>query len=75
MSKIELLQEQLNIINQQINLISIDYPVDVNNAFKYTNLVEERTKLIKDIKSCKSDDPDLMCSDCDCWKHTRQMCS
>ena len=28
-----------------------------------------------DAKECKSDDPDDMCSDCKCWKHTRMMCS
>ena len=28
-----------------------------------------------DAKECKSDDPNDMCSDCTCWKHTRMMCS
>lgn len=30
---------------------------------------------VDDKKKCKSKNPDVMCSDCDCWKHTRSMCS
>jgi hypothetical protein len=29
----------------------------------------------KDDKSCKSQDPDAMCSFCNCWKITRAYCS
>lgn len=25
--------------------------------------------------ACSNDDPDDMCNHCDCWKHTRAMCS
>jgi hypothetical protein len=28
-----------------------------------------------DIDYCESDDPDKMCSDCNCWKSTRRSCS
>lgn len=26
-------------------------------------------------RKCESDDPDSMCPHCNCWKHTRHMCS
>ncbi len=28
-----------------------------------------------DLKKCKSDNPNRMCEKCNCWKHTRMMCS
>jgi hypothetical protein len=27
------------------------------------------------LPECDSDNPNDMCKDCVCWKHTRQMCS
>ena len=27
------------------------------------------------LSSCHNDDPDDMCENCNCWKHTRMMCS
>ena len=67
---------------KQIEEIQAKYP-DVN--MKSKELLRDINKLhelfIKviheevDAKECKSDDPNYMCSDCTCWKHTRMMCS
>lgn len=75
MTKIELLQERLKKVQDQMKIIAGDFPVDVGEAIKFKNLNLERKQLTKDIKSCKSNNPDLMCSNCDCWKHVRHMCS
>jgi hypothetical protein len=45
------------------------------DIIKYLELKEELSILGKDTLSCKSDDPLDMCSHCNCWKHTRAMCS
>ena len=42
---------------------------------KYWVLKNKLKESIKDLKSCNSDDPDDMCENCNCWKHTRAMCS
>ena len=31
--------------------------------------------LLDQLKLCKSKNPEKMCDDCNCWKHTREMCS
>ena len=40
-----------------------------------TEEVVELLKTKKKRKPCNSKNPDNMCDECDCWKHTRQMCS
>lgn len=42
---------------------------------KYWLLKNKIKQLIKNSKFCDSDNPDDMCENCDCWKHTRAMCS
>jgi len=73
--KIEILQERLKDIENQIRLIAGDFPARLNDAIKFKNLDSDRKQIIKDINLCKSNDPDVMCSECDCWKHVRHMCS
>jgi hypothetical protein len=68
---------------KQIEEIQVKYPDNIN--MKSKELLRDINKLhelfIKviheevDAKECKSDNPDDMCSDCTCWKHTRMMCS
>jgi hypothetical protein len=31
--------------------------------------------LLGQLKLCKSKNPEKMCDECDCWKHTREICS
>lgn len=40
----------------------------------YHKLKSETISLSVDIDCCNSDDPDKMCSDCNCWKRTRAYC-
>lgn len=40
-----------------------------------TEEVVELLKAKKKRNPCTSMNPDNMCDECDCWKHTRQMCS
>lgn len=42
---------------------------------KYWKLMNEHITASVDTKFCKSDDPDKMCSSCNCWKQTRANCS
>jgi hypothetical protein len=37
--------------------------------------IEKRQKLKEEYTACTSKNPDVMCDLCDCWKHTREMCS
>jgi hypothetical protein len=47
----------------------------INVAKEYIALIAEKNLLIDDIKSCKSKNPDNKCRNCNCWKHTRDICS
>lgn len=42
---------------------------------KYWKLKNELITASVDTKFCKSDDPDKMCSSCNCWKQTMANCS
>ena len=42
---------------------------------EWHELKEERIRLIRDLESCNSKDPDDMCRSCNCWKATRANCS
>ena len=42
---------------------------ELNNIKKHEEI--DNSKL----SSCHNDDPDDMCENCNCWKHTRMMCS
>ncbi len=37
--------------------------------------VEMIDRIEPDLSACESDDGDEMCDNCNCWKHTRAMCS
>lgn len=40
------------------------------------NVLKKKLKeLKKSTKACSSKNPDNMCDECNCWKHTRAMCS
>ena len=74
-AKADRLQKKLKYIEQK-------YPdFDFRNSSMRSDLTkywEEQKKLIYaevDVKACKSDNPDYMCSDCNCWKRSRANCS
>ena len=46
-----------------------------NDLEKYWKLERELIYESVDTDFCKSDNPDHMCSDCNCWKRARAMCS
>lgn len=55
-----------------INMKSKELKNDINKLHDlFIKVIHEEV----DAKECKSDNPDNMCSDCTCWKHTRMMCS
>jgi hypothetical protein len=37
--------------------------------------IKKSQKLREEYIACSSKNPDSMCDSCDCWKHTREMCS
>ena len=67
---------------KEIDTIEKKYPnLDVKSKQVYRDVIklqELYDKLIVakvDAKQCQSDNPNHICSDCDCWKNTRMICS
>ena len=44
-------------------------------ARKWDYYAQERMKILAELECCNSKDGDEMCFNCNCWKHTRAMCS
>ena len=68
-------------LQYKLDKIAMKYPAfnfrDGELRRDLTNYWEIQKKLIYasvDAKACKSDKPDFMCEDCDCWKRTRANC-
>ena len=74
-AKLKRYQKQINNIlakYRDINMQSKELLRDITNLHDLMNqVIYEKV----DADYCKSKDPDKMCSDCDCWKHFRMMCS
>ena len=67
---------------QQIDRIELQYHgLDIKSKQVYHDVIklhELYNKLIVaevEAQQCQSDNPNHMCSDCNCWKRTRMMCS
>jgi len=56
--------EKLDFLKRNIELMQFEY-----DQYKR----EYGRRQSKDL--CKLEDPDYMCQGCNCWKHTRAMCS
>lgn len=64
--------DELQNNHPNIDLSDASLRCDFNNYQKYER---EKERIIENMQACKSDDPDSMCEDCNCWKMTREMCS
>lgn len=67
------LRVQMYINNEPTSWIMFDH----EQAENLLKTVAEEVKRFRKTKrkSCKSKNTDNMCNFCDCWKHTRHMCS
>lgn len=48
---------------------------DIGYDLMYNILDKVREASFMNRDACDNDDPDDMCYNCTCWKHTRAMCS
>ena len=73
--KIKRLKEKLKSIEEKYP----DFDFKDREMFRDLKKHDELTKKLiysnTDSNACKSDNPDFMCENCNCWKHTRAMCS
>lgn len=67
---------------KQIDEIKAKYPeIDLTSKELYRDINKLHGLILRtiheevDAKECKSDNPNRMCSDCKCWKHTMMICS
>lgn len=68
-------QKQIDNIKAKYPEINIESKELFRDIKKLNDLFYKKNIEDIDSKGCKSDDPNDMCSDCKCWKHTRLMCS
>ena len=74
-AKADRLQKKLSKIEEKYSHIDFRDSTLRSDLLKYW---DDQKKLIYtevDAKACKSDNPDFMCSDCNCWKRSRASCS
>lgn len=75
--------EQIDVLEKEQTTLELklventDYrnPMVLKRILKWHDLDSEIRRLKLDLDSCNSKDPDDMCRTCNCWKHTRAMCS
>ena len=61
-------------VGQLISLCDAD-KVRANVTMRGGFTVEMIDRIEPDLSACESDDGDERCDSCNCWKHTRAMCS
>ena len=80
MENIEQLKKQLEKVEKQLDKCRTSTMQDgwqtqrfAKKSRNWDYYAQLKMKLIEQIELCE--DKELMCDGCDCWKHTRAMCS
>ena len=68
-------------LNERMQAIEAKYPeFDFHSSElrrdleKYWEMQKQYIHASVNAKACKSDNPDYICEDCNCWKRTRRNC-
>lgn len=69
--KIEYIMRTIEHRHPEIDFNNERLKHDISDYFKLKQQLKDEQD---DIICCVSDNPDMMCSDCNCWKKTRAMC-
>lgn len=77
---IEKINNRMDVIEFELTnhwsiLHSFKNPEMLKLISEWHTLKDERIRLLRDLESCNSEDPDDMCRSCNCWKATRANCS
>jgi allantoicase len=80
MEKIEQLKKQLEKVEKQLDKCRTSTMQDgwqtqrfAKKSRNWDYYAQEKMRLIEQIEVCE--DKELMCEGCNCWKHTRAICS
>ena len=74
--------DKAKMYRERMDEIQAKYPeINMKSRELQSDMIEFHNLFIKVIdeeineRKCKSDNPDDMCSDCNCWKYARMICS
>lgn len=82
MENIKKLQKKLQRIEKLLEKVREHSPpftriqaILIERQKKQDYYAQAKGEILAEIESCNSKEGDVMCVSCNCWKHTRAMCS